>query len=66
MFTNIFMPTVGKILQSRREPGNSYDSFAVAIIENDTIIGHVPWNISHLKHFHRAISNSPPSVERKI
>ena len=32
------MPTIGKILQSGREPDNSYDSFGVAIIENYIII----------------------------
>ena len=59
------MPTIGKILESRREPDNSYDSFAVAVIENDTIFGHVPRNTSRLKYCHRAILNSPPHVERK-
>ena len=39
--------------------------FAIAIIENDTIVGHMPRNTSRLKYFHRAISNSPPCVERK-
>ena len=61
------MPTIGKILQSGREPDNTctYDSFAIAIIENNTIVGHVPRNTSHLKYFHRAILNSPPRVEQK-
>ena len=53
------MPTIGKILQSGREPDNSYDSFGVAIIKNyiiiATIVGHVPRNTSR--------SNSPPRVE---
>ena len=48
VYKDIFTPTIGKILQSRREPDNSYDSFAVAIIENDTIVRHVPRNISVL------------------
>ena len=48
VYKDIFTPTIGKILQSRREPDNSYDSFAIAIIENDTIVGHVPRNISVL------------------
>ena len=45
------MPTIRKILQSRRELDNSYDSFAIAIIENDIIVGHVPQNISVLCDF---------------
>ena len=65
VYKDIFMPTIRRILQSGREPDNSYDSFAVAIIKNDTIVGCVPRNISRLKYFHRAISNSPLCVERK-
>ena len=48
VYKDIFMPTIRKILQSRRELDNSYDSFAITIIENDTIVGHVPRNISVL------------------
>ena len=59
MYKDIVMPTIGKILQSGREPDNSYDSFGVAIIENYiisyTIVGHVPRNTSR--------SNSPSRVE---
>ena len=54
-----------KDTSEQRETDNSYDSFAVAITKNDTIIGHVPRSTSRLKYFHRAILNSPPRVERK-
>ena len=46
VYKDVFTPVIGKILQSRREPDNSYDSFAVAIIEDDTNVGHVLRNIS--------------------
>ena len=36
VYKDIFMPAIGKILQSRREPDNSYDSFAIAIIKDNT------------------------------
>ena len=39
IYKGIFTPTIRKILQSRRDPDNS---FAVAIIENSTVVGHVP------------------------
>ena len=47
-FIKIFLRlhAIGKILQSRRQLDNSYDSFAVAIIEDDTNVGHVLRNIS--------------------
>ena len=38
VYKDIVMPIMGKILQSGREPDNSYDSFGVAIIENYIII----------------------------
>ena len=34
VYKDIVMPTIRKILQSGREPDNSYDSFGVVIIEN--------------------------------
>ena len=46
VYKDILMPAIGKILQSRIEPDNSYDIFAVAIIEDDTNVGHVLRNIS--------------------
>ena len=59
VYKDIVMPTIGKILQSGREPDDSYDSFGVAIIAgklyNYTIVGHVPRNTSR--------SNSSPRVE---
>ena len=63
VYNDIFMLTIGKILQSIRIPDNSHDSFAVVSIENDTVVGHVPRNTSRLKYFHRTISNSLPCVE---
>ena len=56
MYKDIVMP---KILQSGREPDNSYDSFGVVIIEiyNYTIVGHVPRNTSR--------SNSPHVLNDK-
>ena len=45
-YKDIFTSTIGKTLQSQRETDNDYDSYVVAIIENDTIVGHVPRTIS--------------------
>ena len=38
VYKDIVMPTIGKILQSGREPDKNYDSFGVAIMENYVII----------------------------
>ena len=42
VYKDIFTHAIRKILQSRREADNSYDSFAVAIIKDDTnVVGSV-------------------------
>ena len=46
VYKDIFTPTIGKTLQCRRESGKSHDSHAVATIENDAVVGHIPRNIS--------------------
>ena len=39
-------PVQGEILQLNREPHNSVDNFAVAVIKEDAIVGHVPFNLA--------------------
>ena len=46
IYKDIFMPTIGKTQDCRREASNSHDPYAVATIENDIDVGHVPRNIS--------------------
>ena len=50
-YMNIWNPLVGEMLKYRQEPLNKMDKNAVAIIRSDswekeTIVGHVPQNIS--------------------
>ena len=41
--------TIGETLTAKPECGNAHDSYAVAVATvDDTIIGHLPWNISTL------------------
>ena len=46
IYKDIFTPTIGKTFQGRRETDNDHDDYAVAITEDDTIVGHVPRTIS--------------------
>ena len=46
IYKDIFTSTIGRTLQSRRETANDDDDFAVAITEDDTVVGHVPRTIS--------------------
>ena len=50
-YMNIWNPLVGETLKCKQEPSNEVDKNAVAIIRSDswekeTIVGHVPQNIS--------------------
>ena len=52
-YMNIWSPLVGEILQCRHEQSNEVDENAIAIIRTDSlrkesIVGHVPQNISKL------------------
>ena len=46
-YQTIWDPTVGDTLRLEREPTNSKDGFAVAVIDaRDRVVGHVPFNIA--------------------
>ena len=45
-YQDIWTPVVGASLLLRREPDNSVDSSAVAVLREDQTVGHVPFNIS--------------------
>ena len=45
-----FTPVVGRILPCVNERGNVHDIYAVAVKDDDTIVGHVPCAISSVCH----------------
>ena len=42
MYKHIWMPGIGEELSIEKEPGNLHDKFAVSVVKNDYMIGHVP------------------------
>ena len=49
VYQSIWTPSVGEELLCRKEPGNSHDPFAVAVIDaTGNIVGHVPKKISSI------------------
>ena len=46
-------PSVGQVLRLKKEPDNSHDRHAVAVVKSgDTVVGHVPYNLAPLfSHF---------------
>ena len=43
-----WLPRVGEVLVLEREPLNSVDNYAVAIVKSGTVVGYVPRNFSTL------------------
>ena len=57
-YQELWTPVVGENLLLRREPNNSVDPSAVAVLKEDQTVGHVPYNISAvLSHFLRREGN---------
>lgn len=50
-YIGLWTPTIGEVLLVKPEPTNEKDSNAVAVLKEDSIVGHVPRNLS-LRLFH--------------
>ena len=46
IYKEIWQPTHGQILQCAREVSNRFDPFAVSVVDDGEIVGHVPRRIS--------------------
>lgn len=46
MYLSVWMPHVGEILSTRKGAGNHHDRFAVAVLKDDRIVGHIPREVS--------------------
>ena len=45
-YQSIWTPVVGEELPCKREAGNSYDLFAVAVMKDHVVVGHLPRKLS--------------------
>jgi len=48
IYKDIWTPLIGEILFCDREEGNSEDSFAISVIKDGNIVGHVPREASRI------------------
>ena len=48
VYQTIWDAVVGGTLECRRQPLNEHDTYAVAVIKDDMIIGHLPRKVSRL------------------
>ena len=48
---HLWQPAVGEVLSLKREPTNDKDRLAVLIIQNDTVVGHMPYNLAPLVRY---------------
>jgi hypothetical protein len=51
VYKEVWSPRVGEELAVHCESGNNHDPFAVAVWKDDTIVGHVPREISRVCWF---------------
>ena len=51
VYKNIWAPFTGEQLSLQAEEDNEHDKYAVAVLKDDYVVGHVPRAISRLFHF---------------
>lgn len=48
VYCEVWTPAIGEILSLKKEADNSHYQFSVAVVKNDTVVGHVPRPASRL------------------
>lgn len=51
VYRNIWTPYEGEELTTKRETDNLFDKYAISVLKDDTVVGHVPKEISKLVAF---------------
>ena len=49
IYKDIWTSVIGEDLLCEREPFNSVDRYAVAVLKDDIVVGHIPKNISRIR-----------------
>ena len=50
-FQSVCTPSLGEMLQLKVEPTNPYDDFAVSIVKEGVVVGHIPLYVSRVVCF---------------
>jgi len=48
IYRDIWSPFTGEILRVEKEAHNTADHFAVAVVKDETVVGYVPHEVSHI------------------
>ena len=57
-YMHMWTPRTGEVLTLQREPQKTVDQHAVAVVKNNLVVGHVPYNLALLfSHFLRRSCN---------
>lgn len=51
IYKHIWTPLLGEVLSLLVEEENEYDRYAIAVMKEDSIVGHVPQSLSKIFHF---------------
>ena len=46
IYKDIWSPTLGEKLVCEREHGNPHDKYAISVVKNGAIVGHIPRNVA--------------------
>ena len=48
IYKNVWTPSIGESLSQALESGNSHDRFAVSLVKDERVVGHVPREVSRI------------------
>ena len=51
IYKSVWSPTIGETLALEREEDNVHDRYAVTVIRNESIVGHMPRSISRVSSY---------------
>ena len=63
IYKSVWTPYNGEVLTVEPETGNEHDQYAVAILNNDNVVGHVPREMSRICYY---FIRSGGSIDCKI
>ena len=52
IYKDVWTPIIGEQLLVEKEEGNEHDTFAIALLKDNSVVGHMPKELSHIaRHF---------------
>ncbi len=62
-YKEICEPTIGEVLPLKKEEANPHDRFAVAVILDGSVVGHLPFNVAPVVSYFLGIEGNAGQAE---